>query len=161
MSCCRFLRPLHRSAFQAFWGLKSPKTRRLFLFAPWRFSAVWVRVWVGKSGHPKVPRNVLSLSISMTEHSFSGELLPKTVWKSGTAGKSGAAQKPPSHLFPQSCAGPTRVGIALFHSRAASAASCRPFARSRSSKSPRARRSTWEASTPNTGRSAHWARVAG
>ena len=42
MSCRRFLHPLRRSAFWAFLSPKSPKTRRLFLSAPRRFSAVWV-----------------------------------------------------------------------------------------------------------------------
>ena len=44
---------------------------------------------------------------------------------------------------------------------AARAAACRARAFSRSWKSPRARRSTWEASAPKPGCSAHWARVAG
>ena len=44
---------------------------------------------------------------------------------------------------------------------AARVAACRARAFSRSWKSPRARRSTWEASAPKPGCSAHWARVAG
>ena len=43
----------------------------------------------------------------------------------------------------------------------AAASSCRSFAASRSSKSPRARRSTWEASTPAPGCDPCWARVMG
>ena len=46
MSCGLVVKPLGPSAFQAFLGLKSPKTRRSFLSAPRRLSIFWVTFWV-------------------------------------------------------------------------------------------------------------------
>ena len=48
MSCVQTLKPLRPSAFRAFLGLKSPKTRRSILSAPRQLSVFWVTFWVRK-----------------------------------------------------------------------------------------------------------------